>query len=108
MAKLFAAVIPNTECDDRTKYAVDMAEIVNYECNCKLEPNGRDANYYEICFGKDERMARTTLEFIRDGFCGQMDLFFEDPIMMSVYGLYKVKILPDHVTLEQFINEEAG
>lgn len=109
MAKIFAAVYPNSECDKRTKWAGETAKLLHdYEFNCKIEPEGRDANYYEICFGEDDITAKATLDFIKSDSSGMMSLFSNDRLMMSVYGLYKAEILPDSITLEEFMNMETA
>ena len=108
MAKLFVAVVPNSECDKRTKFAVEMAEIFDCESAFRPEPEDHDANYYEVCFGSNVEMARTMLEYVEIGPGGINIRFMNDPIMMSVYGLYRAEILSDDMTLEQFIEKEAG
>ena len=108
MAKLFAAVIPGSECEDMTKKAAETAEIFGCKFNCKPMPEERDANYYEVCFGENEGMAKVMLDFVKGGHNGTMRMFSNDSIMMSVYGLYRVEILPDEFTLAQFIEKEAG
>ena len=108
MAKLFVAVIPGSECDMRTKRAGETATIFDCEFNSKPMPEEHDANYYEVCFGDNMSMAKVMLEFVMEGHDGMMRMFSNDSIMKSVYGLYRAEILPDNITLEQFINKEAG
>ena len=108
MAKLFIAVYPKTKCDKMAKDLADMGkEVFDYEYKCEIEPNGRDANYYEICFGEDKDRAKIALDFIKNNLDGVPNLFSNDLLMQSVYGLYKAEILPDDITMEQFINGEA-
>lgn len=108
MAKLFVAVIPGSECDRMTKRAGEMAELFDCKFNCKPMPEERDANYYEVCFGENESMAKVAFDFVIGGSNGQMRMFSNDSIMMSIYGLYRAEILSDNITLEQFIDKEAG
>ena len=108
MAKLFAAVIPGSECENRVKEAAEISKIYDCTFNCKPMPEEHNANYYEVCFGENEGMARVMLDFVKNGHNGMMRIFSNDSIMMSVYGLYRVKILPDHFTLNQFIDKEVG
>lgn len=108
MAKLFIAVYPNTKCDKRAKNLAKMSkEAFDYEYKCEIEPDGRDANYYEICFGEDKNRAEIALAFIKNTLDGIPYLFSNNLLMQSVYGLYKAEILPDDITMEQFINGEA-
>ena len=108
MAKLFVAVIPGSECDRITKHAGESAELFDCKFSCKPMPEERDANYYEICFGENEAMAKVAFDFVRGGPHGHMRIFANDSITLSVYGLYRAEILADDVTLEQFIEKEAG
>ena len=108
MAKLFVAVFPGSECDRLTKHAGEFAGLFDCKFNCKPMPEERDANYYEICFGENEDMAKVAFDFVRGGPHGHMNAFADNSITLSVYGLYRAEILSDDVTLEQFIYKEAG
>ena len=108
MAKLFISVIPGSECDRMAKRVAESATIFGCKFNCKPMPEERDANYYEICYGENDSMAEVGLDFVKGGPRGYQRIFMNNPISMSIYGLYRAEILTDDITLEQFIEREAG
>lgn len=108
MAKLFVAAIPGSECDRMAKHVGNVAVNFNCKFNCKPMPDERDANYYEICYGENKSMAEVGLDFVKRGPRGYQHIFANNPIAMSIYGLYRAEILTDDVTLEQFIEKGAG
>lgn len=105
MAKLFVAVVPNSECEDDVKRLLKV--FSECESNVKELPEERDCNYYEINCSEHPYLAEFLCEALASGKYTKMGpLIAHSPLMKSVYGYYRACVKDDDYTLEQFINTE--
>lgn len=105
MAKLFVAVVPNSECEENVKRLLRTFD----DCESKVKefPEERDCNYYEMDCSKHPYLADFLCENLANGKYAKLGpIIAHNPLMKSVYGYYRACVKDDDYTLEQFINTE--
>ena len=103
MAVLCMASMPWTRSDDYCKSMVDNWGFAGYQTAERIEPDGRDANYYMIWFNlwSDDRVQRWA-DAVKDAIYQGHKFNQEEMTLMT--GLYRIKVEPNDYTMNQFIS----
>ena len=106
MAKLFVAVVPDSECERNVKKilrAFDKCKSIVKEC-----PEERDCNYYEMDDSNYPGLAEVIHRNLAEFKYSSMGLILkQNPLMQFTYGYYRSCVKNDNSTLEDFINTEG-
>ena len=104
MATLCMASMPWTRSDDYFKAMVDNYGAAGYKTEERIEPDGKDANYFIIRFKLwDENRAQIYADGLKNRICNGFET--DKKTAALLYGLYRIEVQPDDYTIEQFMSE---